>query len=61
MNGATTGDFTNYFQLKAIINSGKFQLMVFQNKLMPPLSYSKLTTEEIALLKKWVDAGAIEN
>jgi hypothetical protein len=58
INGATTGDFTNYDQLKEKINSGKFQRMVFEYRLMPPVAFSQLSGEEYLLLKRWVDGGA---
>src|SRR4051812_33270838 len=56
--GATTGDMNNYSVLKSNIDNGKFQLMVFELKLMPPVLSGSLMKEDITKLKTWVAQGA---
>ena len=58
VNGASIGDFTVNIQLKDKIVSGKFQRMVFDLKLMPPLMNVRLTEKELETLQEWVNAGA---
>jgi hypothetical protein len=55
---ATIGDFKEYSEIKSRIVNGKFQLMVFEYKLMPPLTHRSLSDLELTKLKKWVEEGA---
>ena len=57
---AQTGNFIEYSEIKSRIDNGKFQLMVFDYRLMPPSGYPDLSELEMAKLRKWIDDGAIE-
>ena len=56
--GSTIGDFFIYSEIKSRIDNGKFDLMVFNLKIMPPTSSAQLSQEEFTMLKTWVDEGA---
>ena len=54
--GFQPGDFTSYDVLKKKADEGKIQTMVFTLGNMPPVV--KLTGEEKARLKCWIESGA---
>ncbi len=58
---ALIGNFRDYQDLKLRIDNGKFELMVFQMRLMPPDGYKPLTENEKRKLRKWIDGGAMGN
>lgn len=55
------GNFTSYSELKIRIDNGRIRTLVFENDLMPPANSVKLSTDELEILKCWIDDGAIEN
>jgi hypothetical protein len=57
---AMFGNFNEYSEIKSRIDNGKFRLMVFEYKLMPPSTHRSLTELELTRLKKWVDEGGIK-
>jgi uncharacterized membrane protein len=61
MEGATIGNFLDFTDLKARIDNGKFRMMVFDLRKMPPALVSPLTNDELSVLKRWIDQGAIKN
>jgi hypothetical protein len=54
--GFQPGDFTSYDVLKKKAEEGKIQLTVFKLGNMPPVE--KLTVDEKAVLKCWIESGA---
>lgn len=54
--GIGPGDLRNYTTVKAIVDNGSFQQMVFVSRSMP--QGGALTACEIQKLQAWVDAGA---
>jgi hypothetical protein len=60
INGAMTGDFSKYSELKMRIDNGKFQIMVFETKMMPPAANADLSEVELMLLRRWIEQGAEE-
>ncbi len=56
VSGFPPGDFNNYEVLKQKVYDGKLQAVVFDLKIMPPVN--KLTDEETAALKCWIENGA---
>ena len=58
---ATIGNFNVYPEIKLRIDNGKFQLMVFEHRLMPPATHPSLSELELTRMKKWIDGGALQN
>jgi hypothetical protein len=54
---SATGDFNRYEDVRTRIVSGKFRLMVFENKLMPPAAYPRLSANELSVFQGWIDSG----
>jgi hypothetical protein len=59
--GAPVGDFLDYEQLKQRIDNGRFNLMIFQYRLMPPPGYNHLMDSEVELIKRWIESGSKNN
>lgn len=57
--GFEWGDFTSYEGLKEKAESGRLWLLVGVVKSMPP--QNSLFPEDLALLKCWLDEGALNN
>lgn len=55
------GNFSSYGDLKARIDNGKLNKLVFEYGLMPPANAVKLNDAELKALKSWLDDGAKEN
>ena len=53
------GDYTTYAGLKAKADNGKLKLLVVDNNTMP--LNSSLTSEQIGLIKCWIENGAKNN
>jgi len=54
--GQGTGDLRQYAQVKAIVDNGTFQTLVFQTRSMP--QGGSLAPCDIQKLQAWVNAGA---
>ena len=59
VSGAFMGDYTTYAGLKAKADNGKLKLLVVDNNTMP--LNSSLTSEQIGLIKCWIENGAKNN
>lgn len=59
--GSGNGDFTSYAGVNAKVTSGAFENRVFVTQDMPPGASPDLTTQELAVLRCWLDAGAPNN
>lgn len=55
------GNFTQYADLKMRIDNGRVKLLVFDDTLMPPAGKVPLTTDELSILKAWIEDGAKQN
>lgn len=60
VSGAAIGNFSEYDQLKTRVDNGKFQIMVFDLKLMPPAGSPKLSGSDYSLLQRWIEGGTLE-
>ena len=61
VTGFPFGDFTGYADLKARVDNGKLQRLVFQEQLMPPQGISPLSEKEKNELQCWIENGAPNN
>ena len=59
VTGFLPGDFTTYEALKQKIDSGLFQLMVFELEIMPPAD--SLNDNELKTIQCWIENGAMNN
>lgn len=57
--GFGPGDFTQYTEVKAKVDDGRFQAEVIQAGSMPPSG--RLAPCDLQKLQVWIDAGALNN
>ncbi len=57
--GTGPGNFTEYDQLKLVVDNGKFENRVLIQKTMPPST--PLSDCDLQILQTWLDEGALQN
>lgn len=59
--GAGRGNFTTYEGVKLKVDNGSFERRVLDQQNMPPSNRRDLTSAELNDLRKWINAGALNN
>ena len=58
-SGSNNGDLTTYSKLKPYVNNGTIKKEVLTNQTMP--TSGPLSSEQLAQVQCWLDAGALDN